>query len=347
MIDNVMDSPTSQRGFHIAHLNAQSIRNKTDELSIYVQKLKFDVFTISETWLTPSFPSNLLQIEGFSLSRLDRNWNANNQTQPKKGGGVAVYIKNDLLCSGETFANYNITSNDIECLWLEIKMKNTRNIVIGVIYRPPNGNVQVFTERLTDIANDITTVNNIDLFILGDFNINYLEKNSAEFKLLRNFENLTNLKQYIKSPTRKENCLDLIYTNCDFVSKAGVYEMLLSDHELVYISKKKSKTTYTYSYFLGRSYRNYSKDQFQHSLLDIDWDNYYLLNNVDNCWDYIIQNIEHLINAMCPLKKKKTKDKNEPWLTNELLELIHDKDLAWKQAKISKKDEDIALGAFH
>ena len=79
---------------------------------------------MSETWLNPSFPPNLLQIDGYQLKRLDRSWHAENQTQLKKGGGVAAYIKDDLLCSEDTFSRYNTSSNVIECLWLEIKMEH-------------------------------------------------------------------------------------------------------------------------------------------------------------------------------------------------------------------------------
>ena len=37
------------------------------------------------------------------------------------------------------------------------------------------------------------------------------------------------------------------------------------------------------------------------------------------------------------------RNKNEPWITNELLEAIADKDRAWKRAKITKNADDIGL----
>ena len=46
---------------------------------------------------------------------------------------------------------------------------------------------------------------------------------------------------------------------------------------------------------------------------------------------------------MCPLRERSVKEKGEVWLNNEILELIFDKDKAWKLAKKSKKQEDIEI----
>ena len=43
---------------------------------------------------------------------------------------------------------------------------------------------------------------------------------------------------------------------------------------------------------------------------------------------------------MCPLKTFKIKQKKDPWITSELLELIKDKDYALKCAKRTKNSDD-------
>ena len=83
--------------------------------------------------------------------------------------------------------------------------------------------------------NDIVQGNN--LFLLGDFNVNYFDKKSSDYKSLHNFEILTNLKQYIQHLSRNDNCIDLIYTNCDYIRNSGVLDILLSYHELIYITR--------------------------------------------------------------------------------------------------------------
>ena len=85
-----MNVPTNKRGCHLAHLNCQSIKNKLDIIKQPIKDSKFDFFTLSETWLTESYPSELLQITGYNLVRLDRNWSEANLCEPKKGGGIAM-----------------------------------------------------------------------------------------------------------------------------------------------------------------------------------------------------------------------------------------------------------------
>ena len=46
------------------------------------------------------------------------------------------------------------------------------------------------------------------------------------------------------------------------------------------------------------------------------------------------------IDVMCPLKSFKIRNRKDPWITNEILEAIKDKDVLLKKAKKSKKEED-------
>ena len=208
-------------------------------------------------------------------------------------------------------------------------------------YRPPQGNIGKCCDTLTDSVNDITGIRNSDIFLLGDFNVNYLDNRTADYKCLHRFEMLTSLKQYIQQPTRKDHCIDLVYSNCDYVSNSGVWNILLSDHELIFITRKKPKTRYNMAQFVGRSYRNYVKEDLRQFLVMKDWQLYFELTDPDLCWNYLVDTIRDKIDVMCPLKKRVVRDKNEPWLTNEILECIYDKDRAWKKAKSTKLAEDI------
>ena len=44
---------------------------------------------------------------------------------------------------------------------------------------------------------------------------------------------------------------------------------------------------------------------------------------------------------MCPLKERRVKEKGELWITNAILELIYDKDIAWKRARKSNNPDHI------
>ena len=231
-------------------------------------------------------------------------------------------------------------------MWIEIYFEHCKNIILGIIYRPPSGDITRFCEELTDIVNDVSTNTNKDIFLMGDFNIQYNDKTTAQFKELLQFEQLTSFSQLISEPTRNDNIIDLIYTNCDSISQKGVLNVYISDHELIYCTRKKKHSSSFMTEFIGRSYRNYDKVHLQTVLSEHDWADYMSYNEVNRCWDYILHLINSLLDEMCPIRKKHVKSKNEPWITNEILELIFEKNRAWKKAKRSKSDEDVAHAKY-
>ena len=78
---------------------------------------------------------------------------------------------------------------------------------------------------------------------------------------------MTGLKQLIKHPTRCNNTIDLIYTNSDYVIASGIVSVNLSDHNMIYLTRKKSKEKSEIKTFYGRSYTNYNKIIFHDGLL--------------------------------------------------------------------------------
>ena len=57
-------------------------------------------------------------------------------------------------------------------------------------------------------------------------------------------------------------------------------------------------------------------------------------------WDIMIENINSSLDEICPMKNFKIKKYKEPWISQELLELIKDKDSLLKKAKQSKLPAD-------
>ena len=58
--------------------------------------------------------------------------------------------------------------------------------------------------------------------------------------------------------------------------------------------------------------------------------------NPNHCWDIMSTLIKTNIDKMCPIKSFNVKAEMDPWITNELLEEIRDKDLLLKKAKKTK-----------
>ena len=131
-----MSDLKNHKGLAIAHLNIRSISDKIDVLKINLQNdIDIDIFGISETWLTKGLSDNLVNITNYDILRCDRSWSEDNNNiddniNIKKGGGVCMYIKNDMNA-------YDVSCKNVECHWARIIQEKQRNVIIGNLYRPP------------------------------------------------------------------------------------------------------------------------------------------------------------------------------------------------------------------
>ena len=118
--------------------------------------------------------------------------------------------------------------------------------------------------------------------------------------------------QKITTPTRqaknnRASLIDHIYTNSQCISHHGNVTLNISDHDLVYIIRKKRKPDNVKMTFQGRSYRHYDREVFQERLGDRNWDAFYRSSDVDQAWHLLLDGIRSEIDIMCPLKDIKIK----------------------------------------
>ena len=71
-----------------------------------------------------------------------------------------------------------------------------------------------------------------------------------------------------------------------------------------------------------------------------NWDDFYQTQNVDEAWSQLIDCTTSELDQMCPLKEIRIKRKKDPWITNDLIELINDKNYLLKRAKRTDIPED-------
>ena len=96
---------------------------------------------------------------------------------------------------------------------------DSKDILVGTIYRPPNQNSEFFTAFSKLMVNIWTKFSNIVL--LGDFNTNLLQDEhghtSYEGNKMKGILERFNMKNVVKGPTRITNhsktLIDLIITN--------------------------------------------------------------------------------------------------------------------------------------
>ena len=143
------------------------------------------------------------------------------------GSGVALFLKEDVdYCLRE-----DLRIDGIENIWVE-----TQNLIIGVIYNPPNRSQRQFLDEFEQLLHTIY-LSERKCSILGDFNINTLSKSIISKEYL-NLIQLEGFNPMVFEATRiaetNISCLDRIHSNFVTLSISGSIASVIADHLLVF-----------------------------------------------------------------------------------------------------------------
>ena len=84
---------------------------------------------------------------------------------------------------------------------MSITLSNSKPILIGNIYQPPQGSIDEFIQVLDNVFNELDT-SKMDIYIVGDINIDMSDnQNDAKTKFV-NFIKPMGFSQLIKNTTR-------------------------------------------------------------------------------------------------------------------------------------------------
>ena len=312
--------------------------SKIETLRIHMWDKNDAVLGISESWLEDDTPYHRYKIDGYNYEGLNRGWG-----DDKTGGGVGIFIRNDVSYSTTNYSHLNVSSNDIEIQWVELVRNGKKNIVVANLYRPPDGNKILFIEALNSQI-EKCNLRRKDLVIMGDFNFDFLNITKVSTKVMKVCINILGLKQLINEPTRStedtSTCLDWIVTNTTKNHIAFTRNWNVSDHLMVCIKLLGNYVTYEKVTFIGRTYKKYDSELFKACLRGADWGPWDDCNDVNERWEFILSLLSKYLNEMCPLKTFKVRRDRAPWISDHILEQIRDKDLALRKAKASKSPED-------
>ena len=118
----------TSKGFSIIHFNCRSLLCNIHKIKEYLQCLSFnfDVIVLSETWLNLYDNSDVLNLVGYDLCSKTR--------QNKIGGGVAMYIWNDIRF--EVLDNKSCSiGNVLECICVKLYLSLKRSIIVSCLHR--------------------------------------------------------------------------------------------------------------------------------------------------------------------------------------------------------------------
>ena len=160
----------------------------------------------------------------------------------ERGCGLSFFINDSL--NFKVREDLNRMLPFIETLFIETQYKNT-SYIVGVVYRTPNTNIDLFLQEINEIIEPIK--NNHNVIIMGDFNICLLQDNNHT-RSFRNCMQSNSLYPTIIEPTRvatinrngqnitTETLIDNILVDDNAKYKSGMILSSISDHFPVFIS---------------------------------------------------------------------------------------------------------------
>lgn len=312
--------------FSCISLNVRSMRTNWNAFVLYVDDFlsSIDVIMLCEINITKE-ENHLYEIEGYNREFFNRSNSG--------GGGVAVYIKNDVL-----YEKVERMTNLYENISLNVKRGNFEASIIS-IYRPPKSNVNCFIRELSEHVDAVGARRN--LIVMGDVNINIKDENNTYVCDYLSMIASKGLHNSIFSYTRVDpvrNTKTLIDHNFLRVKnaeiKSAVVELYISDHYALYCGvnpntitqKKTDKERQILSHIVAQK------------INDFNWDELNLFTDVNEFYQHFKQTINTLVTSSTVLKKKRSTEHS--WITTELKNDCKERDRLYRRYKNNRQNED-------
>ena len=313
------------------YFNVRSLLPKIDDLRTICALYSPDIVCIVETWLDNTVFNSEIAIQGYSIHRLDRS---------RHGGGLLIFVKSVYVCS-MLFKG----SVDFECMVMSVSCgKNnyctSPDLTTALFYRPPNAGHAPLDSLFSTFCN-LFTVCSCNLYLVGDFNIDFISKLSPLYHKLLSIVSSFNLTQVVTEPTRVTSStmtlIDLIFVSSinSVKSCVTVSPLANADHFGLQLILSISS--------LRRLQKSVPRKLWRYSLADwqkaaellecVEWD-LILPSDADEYWrnwkSYFMQIMEICI----PHTNAKVK-RNPPWLNRSILNAIKKRDTLFRSAKAS------------
>ena len=234
----------------------------------------------------------------------------------------------------------NLEINDIDILWLELRLRLKR-ILIGNTYRPPND--LNFFSHFNTITSRVCSATNKSVLLIGDFNCNTLAPNSQPTKLLLTTTNELQLEQLVSSPTRttanSRTTIDLIFSSdLHTASTATVTPCSLSDHHIISCRINIKPTRRPQRFVHSRPLHKCDTVALNEDLQAAPWhvpETFDTIEDQVNFWESLYLDA---LNRHAPTRRYRVRVKSLPWIDCDLRSLMRHRD--WLHKKAIKDSEE-------
>ena len=298
----------------IFHTNICSLQKNINSLEDLLHDLdySFDIIALSETWNPEK------NKDSFSPKKIEGYLDYHGVTGSSLKGGCGFYVKDNFTPIPRKDLEFKVTStgSETENCWIELVNNAGPNVLVGVFYRHPSKDTELFLENLKKTLKKINREKKKTI-ICGDFNLNLLnfEKDKQTNSFLSTmFQN--NFQPCITEPTRitnanKPSLVDNIFINTfDDPSCGNILEQISYDHLPNFAILDHEHKNKKHS-IKKRDKRNFDKDKFLADLLDDGQLLVKLLNEVDSesACVYFIKEFVKALDEHQPLRELSKKEK--------------------------------------
>lgn len=311
----------------------------------HLQDQECDICFVQETFLKEADTAKLQEIR-------DYGWNIlSNPRKYRSGGGIAFLYKKDLKLN----SNNKVTK--YKSYQVMEAVLNTKSGLIRLIniYRPPYTKKARYTESmfLEEFEDYICNLSNKPgkPVIAGDFNIHVERPQDFYPKKFLDLLDHYDLRQWVPLvPTHDQGgTLDLVITTEELGNSLGSINIIdsgtSSDHYLVKFDIGVVPISETGDEVKKISYRNFKTivmDDFKKDILESRLGDHKILCSYD--LEDVVQLyntvLTELMNKHCPTIDKTVRDKDKPWVDEELRRLRRQRraaERAWRQGKGEKR----------
>lgn len=246
-------------------LNSASLKEKLSFFIPYLKDHPSTIFCVTETWFKKNLTnSELVGDSNFSIVRADRA-----KGIKTKGGGVCLYIPKHFSFT----IKQTPSIPNVEYLCVDFFFASFFFTLI-VVYLPPDCNSSTFS----NFCESITPFLSSNVLLVGDFNlpgINWSDfsTKTAKDKVFLDFLSFSNLKNFVNTPTRYDNILDLVVSSpSSKISDIIVESNPLSDHDIVNFSLACDGLLPSFPSYSFKNFKKANYDAINFYFFDYQWE---------------------------------------------------------------------------
>ena len=125
----------------------------------------------------------------------------------------------------------------------------------------------------------------------------------------------------------------------------GVTHVSISVHSLVYVYRKLSivfQVPKSHNSIIYRSFNNFNRSDFGNDICNLDWEFLNLIEDPNQLWSEWKTKFLLIVENLAPIRSKRIRSKNSPWISIDLKQRMHMRDVLKIKAIKSNNPHDWA-----